>query len=89
MSRKKKDNTHYSGCMYLPRLPRNGCDTSSIFGGIYPAGIHRFHLRVIAIKVKGPSFPFYLPIAGERIVLFIPFRRLLELYEIQTAWSKI
>ena len=33
-------------------------------------------------KVKEPSLPYYLLIEGRRIVRFIPFPRVLELWEI-------
>ena len=36
-------------------------------------------------KVKEPSLLDYLPIAGERIIGFIPFPRVLALWEMQTA----
>ena len=39
--------------------------------------------------VKEPSLSNYLPIAGRRIVGFIPFPRVLALYEIQTSSSRI
>ena len=40
-------------------------------------------------KVKEPSLSYYLPIAGRRIVGFIPFPRVLVLCEMQTASSRI
>ena len=35
------------------------------------------------------SLSYYLPIAGERIIGFIPFPRVLVLREMQLVWSKI
>ena len=35
------------------------------------------------------SLPYYLPIAGGRIIGFIPFPRVLALCEMQTVWSRI
>ena len=40
-------------------------------------------------KVKEPSLSYYLPIAGERIVGFIPYSRLLVLCKMRTASSRI
>ena len=39
--------------------------------------------------VHAVGLPYYLPIAGERIIGFIPFPRVLMLYKIQTALSRI
>ena len=36
-----------------------------------------------------PSLPYYLPIAGGRIIGFIPFPRVLVLCEIQSLSSRI
>ena len=36
-----------------------------------------------------PSLPYYLPIAGGRIIGFIPFPRVLVLYEMQSVSSRI
>ena len=35
------------------------------------------------------SLPYYFPIAGGRIIGFIPFPRVLVLCEMQLAWSRI
>ena len=40
-------------------------------------------------KAEEPSLPNYLPIAGVRIIGFIPFLRLLVPCEMQSASSKI
>ena len=40
-------------------------------------------------KSKELSLSYYLPIAGGRIVGFIPFPSVLSLYEMLTAWSRI
>ena len=40
-------------------------------------------------NAKIPSLPYYLPVAGERIVGFIPFTRVLALCETQTDSSRI
>ena len=43
--------------------------------------------RVYMFLDKEPSLPYYLPIAGARIVNFIPFLRVLVQYEMQTTSS--
>ena len=40
-------------------------------------------------KIKEPNLPYYLPIAGGRIVGFIPFLRVLALREKPTASFRI
>ena len=40
-------------------------------------------------KPEEPSLPYYLPIAGGRIIGFIPFPRVLVLCEMQSASSRI
>ena len=40
-------------------------------------------------KAEESSLPDYLPIAGGRIIGFIPFPRVLVLCEMQLAWSRI
>ena len=40
-------------------------------------------------KAEEPSLPYYLPIAGGRIIGFIPFPRVLELCEMQSVSSRI
>ena len=40
-------------------------------------------------KAEGPSLPYYLPIAGGRIIGFIPFPRVLVLCEMQSVSSRI
>ena len=40
-------------------------------------------------KAEEPSLSNYLPIAGGRIIGFIPFPRVLVLCEMQLAWSRI
>ena len=40
-------------------------------------------------KAEEPTLPYYLPIAGGRIIGFIPFPRVLVLCEMQLAWSRI
>ena len=40
-------------------------------------------------KAEEPSLPYYLPIAGGRIIEFIPLPRILVLCEMQSASSRI
>ena len=40
-------------------------------------------------KAEEPSLPYYLPIAGGRIIGFIPFPRVLVLCEMQSVMSRI
>ena len=44
-------------------------------------------------KAEEPSLPYYLPIAGGRIIEFIPFPRVLVLWEMQSVsfriWSRV
>ena len=40
-------------------------------------------------KAEEPSLPYYLPIAGGRIIGFIPFPRVLVLCEMQSVTSRI
>ena len=40
-------------------------------------------------KAEEPSLPYYLPIAGGRIIGFIPFPRVLVLCEMQSVASRI
>ena len=41
------------------------------------------------IKVEEPSLPYYLPVAGGRIIGFIPFPKVLVLCEMQSVSSRI
>ena len=68
--------------MYQPQ-----CDTSSIFL-LSLIGLDSelsFIKTVYHIKVKEPSLLYYSPIAGEIIIGFIPFPRVLVLGEMQTV----
>ena len=48
-----------------------------------------FSLTSYLTKVKEPNLPYYSPIAGGRIIGFIPFSRVLVLCEMQKASSRI
>ena len=58
--------------------------------------LSRFEIRFfffLHTKVKEPSLPYYLPIAGGRIFGFIRFTEILVLWEMQTAsfwiWTRV
>ena len=48
-----------------------------------------FSLTSCLTKAEEPSLPYYLPIAGGRIIGFIPFLRVLVLCEMQSVSSRI
>ena len=48
-----------------------------------------FSLTSCLTKAEEPSLPYYLPIAGGRIIGFIPFSRVLVLCEMQSVSSRI
>ena len=45
--------------------------------------------KTSCLKAEDPSLPYYLPIAGERIIGFIPFPRVFVLCEMQWVSSRI
>ena len=68
-----------------------GYDTRSIFKWS-STGLNlefSFSLTSCLTKAEEPSLPYYLPIAGERIIGFIAFPRVLVLCEMQLTWSRI
>ena len=77
---------------YLPNpSARAGYDTRSIFKRSL-TGLNSecsFSLTSCLTKVEEPSLPYYLPIAGGRIIGFIPLPRVLVLYEMQSVSSRI
>ena len=48
-----------------------------------------FSLTSCLTKAEEPSLSYYLPIVGGRVIGFIPFPRVLVLYEMHLAWSRI
>ena len=68
-----------------------GCDPRSIFKQSLIGMNSEFSFSSTSCytKVKEPSQPYYLPIAGGRIVGFIPFRRVLVLCEMQSVSFRI
>ena len=78
-------------CVYRLQSSASGCDTRSIFmrSLIGLNSEFSFSLTSWYTKVEESSLPYYLPIAGLRIIGFIPFPRVLTLWEMQTASSRI
>ena len=77
---------------YLPNLSaRAGYDTRSIFKRSFP-GLNSefsFSLTSCLTTAEKIGLPYYLPIAGGRIIGFIPFPRVLVLCEMQSVSSRI
>ena len=70
---------------------RAGCDTRSIFKQSF-AGLNSefsFSETSCLTKAEEPSPSYYLPIAGGRIIRFIPFPRVLVLCEMESVSSRI
>ena len=70
---------------------RAGYDTRSIFKRSL-SGLNSefsFSLTSCLTKAEEPSLSYYLPIAGGRIIGFIPFQRVLVLCEMQSVSSRI
>ena len=66
------------------------CDTRSIFKWNLTGLNSEFSFEIVFYtKVKELSLPNYLPIAGGRIVGYIPFPKVLMLCEMQTASSRM
>ena len=71
--------------------PRAGYDMRSIFKQSL-TGLNSefsFSLTSCLTKAEEPSLSYYLPIAGGRIIGFIPFPRVLVLCEMQSVLSRI
>ena len=80
--------------IYISYLPnpsaRAGYDTRSIFKRSLTGLNSEFSFSYSCLtKAEEPSLPYYLPIAGGRIIGFIPFPRVLVLCEIQSVSSRI
>ena len=69
---------------------RAGYDTRSIFKRSLTGLKSEFSFSYTSCltKAEEPSLPNYLPIAGERIIGFIPFPRVLVLWEMQSVSSR-
>ena len=70
---------------------RAGYDTKSIFKWSLTSFNSEFSFSKTSCltKAEEPSLPYYLPIAGGRIIGFIPFPRVLVLCEMQPVSSRI
>ena len=75
---------------------RTGNDTRSIFFKRSLTGLtseFSFSKNSCLTKTEEPSLPYYLPIAGGRIIGFIPFPRVLVLCEMQSdsfrIWTRV
>ena len=70
---------------------RAGYDTRSIFKRGLTGWNSKFSFSETSCltKAEEPSLPYYLPIAGGRIIGFIPFSRVLVLCEMQSVTSRI
>ena len=78
--------------MYLPNpSARAGYDTRSIFKRSLTGLNSEFSFSLTSglTKAEEPSLPHYLPIAGGRIIGFIPFPSVLVLCEMQSVSSRI
>ena len=79
--------------MYVLTNPSKwaGCDTRSIFKEFLTGLNSEFSFSYTGChtKVKELSLPYYLSIAGGRIIRLIPFLSVLLLCEMQTALSRI
>ena len=86
-------NGHRKITMNLFTIPsaRAGYDTKAIFKRSL-TGLNlefSFSWTSCLTKAEGPSLPYYLLKAGERIIGFIPFPRVLVLCEMQSVLSRI
>ena len=74
---------------------RTGYDTRSIFKRSLTGLNSEFFFSKTSCltKAEEPSLPYYLPMAGGRIIIFIPFPRVLVLCEMQSVspriWTRI
>ena len=70
---------------------RAGYDTRSIFKRSLTGlkSDFSFYYTSCLTKAEEPSLSYYLPIAGGRIIGFIPSPRVLVLYEMQSVTSRI
>ena len=77
---------------YLPTPPPGQDMTQGQFlSGVWQVWIQSFPppRQVASPRLKNTVCPTILPIAGGRIIGFIPFPRVLVLCEMQLAWSRI
>ena len=75
----------YNLTIFTNPSARAGYDTRSVL----KRSLTSLNSEFSFTKAEEPSLPYYLPIAGGRIIGFIPFPRVLVLYEMQLVWSRI
>ena len=84
---------HCNHCIYIYPTPPLGQDmTQGQFFKRILTGLNSefsFSYTSCLSKPEEPSLSYYLPIAGERIIGLIPFPRVLVLWEMQSATSRI
>ena len=71
---------------------RAGYDTRSILSGVLQVWIQSFASpRLVASpKLKNPLSPYYLPLPGGRIIIFIPFPVLCEIQSVSSRiWTSV
>ena len=88
-----QQNVKYICCTFIiftNLSARTGYDTRSVFKRSLTGLNSEFSFSYTSCltKAEEPSLS-YLPIAGGRIIRFIPFPRVLVLCEMQLAWSRI
>ena len=77
--------------LFINPSPRAGYDTRSIFKqSLTDLNSEFFFSKTSCLtKAEEISLPYYLPIAGGRMIRFIPFPRVLVLCEMQSVLSRI
>ena len=91
-SRERSWTLPNTSLFYLPNpSARAGYDTRSIFKQSLTGFNSEFSFSWTSCltKAEEPSLSYYLPIAGGRIIGFIPFPRVLVLCEMQSVPSRI
>ena len=87
----KQEESHVSQYIFTNSSARAGYDTRSIFKQGLTGFNSEFSFSYTSCltKAEEPSLPYNLPIAGGRIIGFIPFPSLLVLCEIKSVSSRI
>ena len=77
--------------IFTHSFARAGYDTRSVFKRSLTSLDSEFSFSSTSCltKAEEPSLPYYLPIAGGRIIGFIPFPRVLEICDMQSFSSRI
>ena len=86
-----REEIYFSLILFTNPSARAGYDTRSIFK-LHLTGLNSefsFSKTSYFTTAKEPSLPYYLPIAGGRIIGFIPFPRVLVLCEMQSVSFRI